>query len=177
MNWTSELIEQLDFYWEHHLMPRLEGLTDDEYLWEPVEGCWSIRPQEDGTGMIDWAFSPPEPAPFTTIAWRMAHISILVFGIRASSHFGDGSLGVETAEWPLTAAEGVASLRRHHAAWREGLATLDDTSMQEPVGEAEGPWAEYPMAALVLHLNREAAHHGGEIALLRDLYRAGFQHG
>ena len=49
--------------------------------------------------------------------------------------------------------------------------------MQEPVGEAEGPWAEYPMAALVLHLNREAAHHGGEIALLRDLYRAGFQHG
>jgi hypothetical protein len=28
------------------------------------------------------------------------------------------------------------------------------------------------MAALVLHINREAIHHGAEIALLRDLYRA-----
>ena len=26
------------------------------------------------------------------------------------------------------------------------------------------------MAALVLHVNREALHHGAEIALLRDLY-------
>ena len=31
-------------------------------------------------------------------------------------------------------------------------------------------YAEYPMAALVLHINREAIHHGAEIALLRDLY-------
>jgi hypothetical protein len=28
------------------------------------------------------------------------------------------------------------------------------------------------MAALVLHIHREAIHHGAEIALLRDLYRA-----
>jgi hypothetical protein len=27
------------------------------------------------------------------------------------------------------------------------------------------------MAALILHINREALHHGAEIALLRDLYR------
>jgi hypothetical protein len=27
------------------------------------------------------------------------------------------------------------------------------------------------MAALVLHINREAIHHGAEIAVLRDLYR------
>jgi hypothetical protein len=31
-------------------------------------------------------------------------------------------------------------------------------------------FAEYPMAGLVLHINREALHHGAEIALLRDLY-------
>ena len=30
--------------------------------------------------------------------------------------------------------------------------------------------ARTPMAALVLHINREALHHGAEIALLRDLY-------
>jgi hypothetical protein len=28
------------------------------------------------------------------------------------------------------------------------------------------------MAGLILHINREVMHHGGEICLLRDLYRA-----
>jgi len=41
---------------------------------------------------------------------------------------------------------------------------------QRQHGPAEGPYAEYPMAALVLHIHREAIHHGAEIALLRDLY-------
>ncbi|MCW2897625.1 MAG: hypothetical protein QOH87_4227 [Trebonia sp.] len=27
------------------------------------------------------------------------------------------------------------------------------------------------MASLVLHINREALHHGAEVALLRDLFR------
>jgi hypothetical protein len=37
-------------------------------------------------------------------------------------------------------------------------------------GSAEGPYAQFPLATLVLHINREAIHHGAEIALLRDLY-------
>ena len=28
------------------------------------------------------------------------------------------------------------------------------------------------MAALIVHVNREVMHHGGEIGALRDLYRA-----
>jgi hypothetical protein len=28
------------------------------------------------------------------------------------------------------------------------------------------------MAGLIVHINREVMHHGGEICLLRDLYRA-----
>jgi hypothetical protein len=27
------------------------------------------------------------------------------------------------------------------------------------------------MAALIVHINREVMHHGGEIGVLRDLYR------
>jgi hypothetical protein len=27
------------------------------------------------------------------------------------------------------------------------------------------------MASLVMHINREAVHHGAEVALLRDLFR------
>src|SRR3954469_20687683 len=28
---------------------RLTGLGDEEYLWEPVRGCWSIRPRAEAT--------------------------------------------------------------------------------------------------------------------------------
>jgi hypothetical protein len=31
------------------------------------------------------------------------------------------------------------------------------------------------MAALIVHINREVMHHGGEIGVLRDLYRAGLR--
>ena len=36
--WTEELLEQLTWHWDNHARPRLNGLTDDEYLWEPVPG-------------------------------------------------------------------------------------------------------------------------------------------
>jgi hypothetical protein len=47
---------------------------------------------------------------------------------------------------------------------------LDADGLARPCGPAEGPFAEYPMASLVLHINREVIHHGAEISLLRDLY-------
>jgi hypothetical protein len=33
------------------------------------------------------------------------------------------------------------------------------------------------MAGLIAPINREVMHHGGEICLLRDLYRAGLSRG
>jgi hypothetical protein len=44
--------------------------------------------------------------------------------------------------------------------------------MLAPLGPRGAYFGEEPMAALVLHLNRETMHHGGEIGVLRDLYRA-----
>src|SRR3954469_19771151 len=35
---------------------RLTGLGDEEYLWEPVRGCWSIRPRAELTTVR--AFGP-----------------------------------------------------------------------------------------------------------------------
>ena len=36
---------------------------------------------------------------------------------------------------------------------------------------ADPTWfANDPMAELILHVNREVMHHGGEIGVLRDLY-------
>jgi hypothetical protein len=52
-----------------------------------------------------------------------------------------------------------------------GVRALGPEGLMRPIGPAGGPYAKEPMAALVLHINREALHHGAEIALLRDLYR------
>ena len=49
------------------------GLTDDEYLWEPAAGCWSIRARPDGTRFGEWA-PIVYPDPFTTLAWRLWHL-------------------------------------------------------------------------------------------------------
>jgi hypothetical protein len=44
---------------------------------------------------------------------------------------------------------------------------LGSDGLARPCGRAEGPFAEYPMASLVLHINRGAIHHSAEVALLR----------
>lgn len=42
----------------------------------------------------------------------------------------------------------------------------------EPIGEIGGPFADSTRRAFALHILDELIHHGAEVALLRDLYRA-----
>ena len=176
MIWRAEVVDQLDLYWQHHLAPRLAGLTDDEYFWEPVKDCWSLRTAADGGATLDGqeGEQDPDPPPVTTIAWRMTHVSFHVLGVRTSSHFSDGSLTMQTAELPVTADDAVATLERHYLGGRDAVAALDGAALARAMGDAEGPWSKRPMATLLLHVNREVMHHGAEICLLRDLYRAKF---
>jgi hypothetical protein len=171
MDWTTQLTDQLEWHWTNQLRPRLDGLTDDEYFWEPVPGCWNLRRTGDGV-TIDFAFPNPEPPPVTTIAWRLAHVIVGVFGMRAASHFGGPPADYGTWPYAGTATEALAQLDETHARWIDGVRGLDAAALERPVGPAEGPFAELPMAALVLHISREAIHHGAEISLLRDLHRA-----
>jgi hypothetical protein len=179
IDWTNQLVEQLDWHWREHLRPRLDGLADGEYLWEPVPACWSIRPRSEattpiaaGTGdaVIEYEYPEPVPPPVTTIAWRMGHISIGIFGSRAANHFGEGGVDYQTVDWPLTASGGLDLLDHWYDEWLRGIKGLDTDALARPVGPHEGPFAERPYAELLLHINREAIHHGAEIALLRDLY-------
>ena len=57
------------------LRQRLAGLTDDEYFWEPVPGCWTIHRDETGAWISDYAQPDPDPAPFTTLGWRLVHVA------------------------------------------------------------------------------------------------------
>ncbi|MEV4637854.1 DinB family protein [Actinoplanes sp. NPDC049548] len=117
----------------------------------------------------------------TTIAWRVLHIAVGVFAARASTFFGDGRVPADATMFdprhqperlPGTAAGGVALLESSYRWWRDGVAGLSEEELLKPLGPRGAFFAEEPMAMLVLHLNRETFHHGGEIGTLRDLYRA-----
>lgn len=184
VDWTHELADQLRWHWDHHLRPRLDGLTDDEYFWEPVPGCWNLRPRAEatspmaagaGTFVADFAFPEPDPPPVTTIAWRLGHVLVGVLGMRNAAHFGAEPVDYQSVSWPETAADALDRLDAAYTTWISAVGGLDAGALARPVGPAEGPFASFPMAALVLHIHREVIHHGAEVLLLRDLYRAGLQ--
>lgn len=179
VDWHGLAIEQLTWHWEHHARPRLAGLTDAEYLWEPAEGAWSVRPREQATTtmaagrgdvVIDFEHPEPRPAPVTTIAWRLGHLIVGVFGARVASHFNGPPCDYFTWEYAATADSALAQLDLAYDRWIAGVRALDTAAMSRAVGEAEGPFAASPMAELVLHIHREAIHHLAEVALLRDLW-------
>jgi hypothetical protein len=177
IDWTEQLASQLDWHWKFHLRRRLDGLTDDEYFWEPVPHSWSVRPRGQGVAMevgegdfiIDFAMPEPTPPPVTTIAWRLGHLLVGVLGDRNARHFGGPPVDYGTYHYPSTAQEALGRLDEMYARWIGGVRDLDEAALARPSGEPG--FESDPMAALVLHINREMLHHGAEIALLRDLYR------
>ena len=181
MDLNALLLEQLTFHWEHQARPRLRGLTDHEYLWEPAPSAWSLRRRGEATSamaagggdwLLDFEFPEPEPAPVPTIAWRLGHVIVGIFAMRNASHFGGDPIDYSSAHWSPGADGALAQLDAAYAAWVDGVRGLSEAQLAEPVGPNEGPYASLPYAALVLHINREAIHHLAEVALLRDLYRA-----
>ena len=173
LNWPGEILAQADFYWDYSLRPRLQGLTDAEFYWEPVPGTWTVRQLPDGRHAPDSAPTEPDPAPVTTIAWRLGHIVVDVLETRINWHFGDRTLSRDTIDWPSGADEARQRLQVAYRTWVDHMYEHGEEGFATPVGGAEAPqWSEFPMVVLVLHLQREIIHHGAEIALLRDLYRA-----
>jgi hypothetical protein len=178
--WNTELVEQADWHWRTFVRPRIDDLDDAEYLWEPVPGCWTIGPRERarsaspaGVGDAVWdnEWPQPRPAPFTTIAWRLGHIYEFLRQ-RSTNHFGDGGFDVDAIEFPATAQRARELVDEWYRTWFDGVRALGEPGLHRPCGPAEGPFAEAPFAALVLHINRELLHHCAEVLALRDLYRA-----
>jgi DinB family protein len=156
---------------------RLDGLTDAEYLWEPVTGGLTVRAGADGTWRAD-ALPPvdPEPAPFTTIAWRSWHIgSDCLRGYLG--FFDDDHPGGDPQEWPGTAAGSIAMLAEDWARFRSRVELLGDDRLLRPMAPRGGSYSHERYLLLVLHALDEAAHHFAEIGVLRDLYRHGFRGG
>ncbi|GAA5070587.1 DinB family protein [Nocardia iowensis] len=172
------LREQWEFHWNHQLRARLDGLPDDEYFWSPVPEAWSVRPRGSSTApiqagagdfTIDYAIPAPDPAAFTTIAWRLGHVIVGVLAARNAAHFGAPAASYESWEYAASAATALDQLEAELDRWLAGVRSLGDAGLRVPVGNKE-PYPELPMADLVLHVHRELIHHLSEVCLLRDLY-------
>ena len=171
-NIAGSVLTAFDYVWDR-VTGRLGGLTDEEYFWEPVAGCWSLRQDEQGRWRLDGGGGggpAPDPVPVTTIAWRLGHLGGLALGGFADQLFGEGKLTVEQLDFPPTAAAVPGFLDEHYQAWRAGMAGLSPAEWAAPLGPTFGLYAESNKVDLALHVLDEVIHHGAEVGLLRDLY-------
>lgn len=156
------------------LFERLEGLTDDEYLWEPTPSVLTVRlvdgrPKPDRQGMEpSGAVVPPR-----TWAWSIGHLGGGTWE-RADYLVGDHRLKPGDIAWPMTAAEGLELLHEGLGRWRGGLERMTDQDL-DTVGRSAFPWGldpQLPLIEIVWWVNKELLYHASEIWLMRDLYAA-----
>jgi len=159
-----------DFAWQR-FVGRVEGIDQDEFQWEPVPGCWTVRRTDDGSWIVDGgggAAPQPDPPPVTTIAWRAAHVGRCL-NLFTERLFGrpPGSSGPEpsgdVADLPAFAAACYRS-------WRAAVDSARDDWWWQSLGPAWEPYADDNHVDVALHVLDEVVHHTAEIALLRDLY-------
>jgi hypothetical protein len=176
---TEQLRESMQFS-----QMRMEGLSDAEYLWEPVPGMWSIRRR--GQTVTSGAYGPGEwqldtehidpfaAGPPTTIAWRLNHVLSGVVG-RWEWTFGNRSTPpADVVDFSPDPTVTLDALWDIVGRWATDIEALDDPALDEP-GYGQYPWGldpELPFIGIVRWVNREFIHHLAEAALLRDLYAA-----
>jgi hypothetical protein len=161
---------------------RLQGLTDDEFLWEPASHSWSIRRRQDATTpdaygagewVLDFALPEPDPSPVTTIAWRIGHL-YSGFSMRWEWTFGGREKLEETVEFSPSATEMLDRLWAKLDQWQTSLATITE-EQAETVGFGQFPHGldpTLPFIGIMWWTNREFIHHMAEIGVLRDLWAA-----
>ncbi len=167
---TELLRRQFDLTWslfEYHL----ERLEPEDFLWEPVPLCWTVRRSPGGAWIPDWADTEPDPVPVPTIAWLTWHIgwwwSVTLDHARGRTPrertdiawLGEGRV---TVEW-------LRGLRRDWLAVLDGLtdAGLDAT--------AAFPWPDdtaFTQAHTLAWVNAELMKNAAEIGQLRMLRAA-----
>lgn len=162
---------------------RLDGLTDDEYLWEPAGGMWSVRPVGAAASPRPWGpgayridhdrLEPGDVPPLTTIAWRLAHVTSGLAG-RWEYTFGPREQDPRAVvDFAPNAAGALALLDEWTARWHDGIVTLTDEQLDTAYGTYPlGLDPDTAFIGILWWVNREVVHHLAEVALLRDLHRA-----
>ena len=108
-------------------------LTDEEYLWEPASGAWSIRrrgeamspkPFGPGESQIDDAPGDPDPTPVTTIAWRRGHLHLDFAGTWEWTFGGRRQPPAELVDFSPSAAVALERFWATMDRWRDSVAAV-----------------------------------------------------
>ena len=159
---------QLTEAWEG-LSRSLVGITDKEFYWQPVPNSWTVRQNEDGVWILDYAEPDPDPPPFTTIGWRLVHTAACKW-MYYEYAFGAGVLSWDDLDIPGTAEGGIAWLE---AGYQKLKSEIDDLSDDDLVEQRKTNWGdEWPTWRIFWAMIYHDLHHGAEISCLRDLYEA-----
>jgi hypothetical protein len=174
------------------------GLTDDEFMWRPTNDSWSVGPVADcstatpfvtgslaadfDVGVVDAAIAGNAVEPLTTIAWLFWHVGSQPGRAAELDVFGgphpaaDGWTSPYIANHPMfaNADEAVASMRRGWQALDTALQSATDEQLERPTrfwgyGEPGPPGTGAQIVGSILN---EVSHHGTQIGVLRDFYRA-----
>lgn len=164
---TIESLSLEPFY--DRFRERLIGLSDEEYLWEPVENCLSVS-DEAGAFVTG---GPTKVGPFTTIAWRMCHIGDFLRDERNARWFGREPEALnEDIRHPLDADGGIAYVEESWLIWTGLIASMSVDELWEPLGPIAGPYGDGERFGLIIHIMDELIHHAAEVGVVRDLYAA-----
>jgi hypothetical protein len=139
----DDLVELFDYVWQR-FRGRMDGLTDDEWRWEPIA--------DDRV----------------TLRWRIDHITQLLSEDRTGPWLG---LPATPEIGPAgSATEALANVEAAYRSWRGKLGATTDGSLGAEVGPVAGRYADASRYSFALHIVDELIHHTAEAALLRDLY-------
>ena len=153
---------------------RVEGLADEEFWWAPVDDAWTVRETEHGTWAADYEEPDPDPAPITTIGWRLVHVAECKLMYHEYA-FGEARLTWPELDSPHTATDAITSLERGHRLLVQSLDGLDDPALHRPV---KTNWGEsWPAWRIFWTMTHHDLWHGGEIGALRDLFPLQRNHG
>lgn len=171
----APFLAQWDYVTEQ-LFGRLDGLSDQELLWEPAPGAWTVNRREDGstrpTSESAWWNPTPDVEPPRTLAWSMGHLGSGTL-VRADWLVGNHEL-LDVMNWPVTANEAISFLENGLQAWRSGLDEMTDEDL-DTVGRSAFPHGldpQLPLLDIVWWVNKELLWHAAEIWYVRDLYSA-----
>lgn len=195
---AETLLEMMLFIEMYTLDRAWNRLTDEELMWEPTEGAWTVRPADEhrtatpfvtgsmaadfDAGLVTAAVDGQATEPLTSIAWLFWHVGSQPARAAELDFFGGDHTA--TSGWtspyltshPIftTAEAAVTAMRTGWRALEAALRSATDEQLERPTrfwGYGDQPGPRATGARIIASILNEVSHHGTQIGVLRDLYR------
>ena len=194
---AETLLEMMLFIEMFTLQRAWTGLTDDEFMWEPSDGAWTVGPAAEcrtatpfvtgssaadfDMGLVEAAIEGRAVEPLTSIAWLFWHVGSQP-GRAADLDFLGGAHTAESG-WTspyisahaifVMAEEAVTAMRTGWRALDAALRSASDEQLERPTRfwGYGGPGPMGTGAQVIGSILNEVSHHGTQIGVLRDFYR------